>query len=132
MHLRMRKKVSPCNHLSGNFEVLCHGSYNLLYAHTPGLIGTGAKMSQTITMTASFEPWIEPHNVSMHDVALLLNSFTSQIHVCVYTYIYTPPVQQDLNKTTSLFSQEFFRKGINSMYCVLHTLQTLFKTHHTD
>lgn len=88
MHARMRNRVSPCNRFSGNFEGLCHGSYYLLYTHTTGLIRTGTKMSQTTTMTASFELWTEPHNVSMHDVALL-SSFTSDRYIYVYIPTYT-------------------------------------------
>lgn len=127
--VRMRNRVSPCNRFSGNFEALCPGSYYLLYTHTPGLIRTGGKMSQTITMRASFGLWIKPHNVSMHDTELI---YFTQIHISLYTYIYTPSVKQDLNKTMPLFSQEFFGKGINFKYCVLHTLQTFFWIHYTD
>lgn len=90
----MRKRVSPCSHFSGNFEGLCHGSYYLLYTRTPELIGTGAKMSQTITMTASFGLWLKPHNVSMHDVALLLSSFTSHRYMYVYILIYTHTISK--------------------------------------
>lgn len=85
----MRNRVSPCNHFSGNFEALCPGSYYLLYTHTPGLIRTGGKISQNITMTASFGLWIKPHNVSMHDVALLLSSFTSHRYIYLYILTYT-------------------------------------------
>lgn len=85
----MRDSASPQSRFSGNFEELCHGSYYLLYTHTPGLIRMGAKMSQTITMTASFELWIKPHNVTVHDVALLLSSFTSHRYIYMYIHTYT-------------------------------------------
>jgi len=75
-HVRERDRTRPCNHFCAKIEGLCHGSYCLLSWHTAGLIGTGADVSQTITTTASFGLWIQPHKVTMRDVALVLSSFT--------------------------------------------------------
>lgn len=70
--------------------------------NTPGLIRIGAKMSQSITMTASFALWIKPDNVTMHDVALLLSSFTAQRYRYVYIHTYTH--HQWINKYATAFT----------------------------